>query len=81
MEDFRPQNSVGNSVKRLRKSLKLTQNDLAARCGVQGWDISENTITKIEKGIRCITDKELILLARALQVKLQDIFSDYRDLV
>ena len=80
MEAITPQNIIGPTVKRLRKSLHLTQGDLAARCGVLGWDISENTVTKIEKGIRCITDKELVPIARALNVKLPELFPDYPDL-
>ena len=41
---------------------------LAARCGMLGWDIGENIITKIETGIRCVTDAEFACLAKALTV-------------
>ena len=47
---------------------------LAARCGALGWDVGENTVTKIETGVRCVTDNELIFLAEALRVKLRDFF-------
>jgi len=80
LETPAPQNIVGDIAKRLRKKQGLTQHALAARCGIQGWDISENTITKIENGIRCLTDRELILLARGLGVKLHELLGDYRDL-
>lgn len=49
---------------------------LAARCGVLGWEISENGITKIEAQIRCVTDQELVTLATALKVKLYCFFPD-----
>jgi hypothetical protein len=41
---------------------------LAARCGMLGWDIGENTITKIETQLRCLVDFELLCLAQALDV-------------
>lgn len=47
---------------------------LAARCHRAGWDIGENTISKIEAQIRCITDGEIIFIAKALGVKIQDFF-------
>ena len=55
----------------LRMAQKLTQGDLAARCGTLGWDATENTITKIETQLRCVTDRELVLIARALRTKLR----------
>ncbi len=42
---------------------------LAARCGLLGWDIGENIVTKIETGVRCVTDVELTCLAVALEMK------------
>lgn len=46
---------------------------LAARCEILGWEVSENGITKIETQVRCVTDKELLILAEALKVKLRDL--------
>ena len=67
------QNLVGKEVKRLREAKNMTQSMLAARCGSVGWDISENTITKIETDVRCVKDYELVLLAKALRVKLKEL--------
>lgn len=47
---------------------------LGPLCGSLGWDVSENTITKIETRVRCVVDSELIILAKALRVKLRDFF-------
>lgn len=71
------QNIIGLHLKKLRKIKKLSQSVLAARCGALGWNISENTITKIEAQIRCVTDKELIILASALHIKMKDVFPNY----
>jgi DNA-binding XRE family transcriptional regulator len=65
------QNLIGPHVRALRLNQKLTQADLAARCGTLGWDASENTIAKIEAMFRCVTDKELLVLASALRTKLK----------
>ena len=46
----------------------LTQNELSARIGRLGWDISRGTLSQIEAQIRCVTDYELICLAKALNV-------------
>lgn len=60
------QNIVGPKLKVLRREKGLTQAMLAARCGLLGWDASENIVTKIETQVRCITDAELACLAKAL---------------
>ncbi|MEJ0000847.1 MAG: helix-turn-helix transcriptional regulator [Verrucomicrobiota bacterium] len=65
------QNLIGPQVRALRVAQKLTQGELAARLGALGWDVSENTITKIETRIRCVTDDELVKIARALRTKLR----------
>jgi transcriptional regulator with XRE-family HTH domain len=62
---------IGPQVRALRLEQKLTQGDLAARIGALGWDVSENTITKIETRLRCVTDAELVKIARALKTKLR----------
>jgi DNA-binding transcriptional regulator YiaG len=75
------QNIVGPQVRAIRQLKKMSQGELAARCGALGWmDVSENTITKIETKIRCVTDVELILLARALRTKLQVLVPDHKEL-
>jgi transcriptional regulator with XRE-family HTH domain len=61
-------NSVGGTVKKLRKQQNLTQEDLAGRAAAVGWSVSRDAIKRIERGEREVTDIELRLLARALRV-------------
>lgn len=61
-------NEVGPVVARIRQQLGLTQDELAGRAGVAGWDISRDTIKRIESGERELTDIDLKRLARALRV-------------
>jgi len=67
-------NIVGPAIRRLRYQRGMTQAMLTARCSRVGWDVSENIIAKIEAQFRCVTDEEIIFLARALRVKEQDLF-------
>jgi transcriptional regulator with XRE-family HTH domain len=75
-----PQNIIGATLKRLRRALKLSQAMVAARCTILGWDISQNTITKIESGFRCVTDYELVTLARALRVGVGELLPEKFDI-
>jgi transcriptional regulator with XRE-family HTH domain len=66
----KPQNIVGPQVRKLRFQAGITQEALAARCGILGWDLSRGTLSKIEAQLRCVTDMELDLLAQALRVQI-----------
>lgn len=72
------QNIVGPEVRILRYRQGMTQDGLAARCGVLGWDLSRATLSKIEAQLRCVTDIELDLLAKALKVEIVDLFPKRR---
>jgi len=61
----KPQNVIGPQVRKLRYQQDMTQEALAARCGVLGWDLSRATLSKIEAQLRCVTDMELRTLAQA----------------
>lgn len=67
-------NVVGNNVRKLRYGIGLTQDMFAARCGVIGWNLSRGTLAKIEAGVRCVTDAELWVLARALRCPLDKLY-------
>lgn len=69
-----PQNIIGPVVRKIRYGQGWTQAMLSARCSRAGWDIAENTISKIEAQLRCVTDAEIIFLAQALKVKEQELF-------
>jgi hypothetical protein len=74
------QNIIGPNVRAIHLAQKLSQGELAARCGSLGWDASENTITKVETQVRCVTDSELVTLARALRTKLKVLLPDHSGL-
>jgi len=61
-------NIIGKNLCEIRDSLKISQEELAARCQRMGWDIARDTITRIEGLKRLVTDYEIFLLAKALDV-------------
>ena len=62
-----PQNLVGWQVRRLRLQQRLSQPALA-RCQLIGYDLSRESLAKVEGRIRTVTDAEVVLLAQALRV-------------
>lgn len=67
-------NAIGHKIKKHREQQDLTQEELAARCNVVGWDISRSTLAKIEAKVRRITDIEIIQIAKALRVPISELF-------
>jgi len=68
------QNMIGPAIRRLRYQKEWTQAILAARCALAGWNISENTIAKIESQVRCVTDQEIFFLSKAMESPIQKFF-------
>lgn len=68
------QNVVGPQVRKLRNDQGWSQEEFAARLNLVGWDISRATLAKIEAQLRCVTDSELLHLAKALKIEVQALF-------
>ena len=69
-----PANIVGPQIRKRRSDLGLTQEELATRCQLDGFDISRGTLSQIEAQLRCVTDDELLLLAQVLKVSIDSLF-------
>ena len=63
-------NVCGKNVAALRKNLKISQRELADRLQLSGLDVDKNAIQRIECGKRFVTDIELIVLAKVLDVEI-----------
>lgn len=63
-------NIVGSRVRQARKAAKppITQMDLVARLQISGMAIDQSGMSKIESGVRPVSDKEVVVLAKALDV-------------
>lgn len=73
MAERRKRNIVGEQVRRLRSAADLTQDELAARCALSGFDIGRASVSHIETGLRGVSDLEMVLLAKALRVSVADL--------
>lgn len=73
MAQRKAKNVVGPHVRRFRDKIGLSQAELAAACQRLGWDISRDTIAKIEGGSRWVGDFELIFLVKALNASPNDL--------
>ena len=49
---------------------------LAARCQTLGWNLSRETLAKIESQIRWVADFELLCLSRCLKVSIGDLLPE-----
>jgi transcriptional regulator with XRE-family HTH domain len=64
-----PVNFSGKQIKLARISKDMKQVDLAAALSVDhGYDISQKAISSIESGSRAVTDVELALFSKVLNV-------------
>lgn len=52
---------------------KVTQEDMVGRLARQGLLLSQAQIAKIENGTRPVLDYELIAIAKALKLQVQDL--------
>ena len=62
----KPQNLIGPQVRRLRTEAGLSQEALAAKLQLAGWDISRGGLSKVEASLRRVNDAELWILAKCL---------------
>lgn len=67
-------NVVGPKIRELRESKGMTQEEFAARCNVNDWDISRGTFAKIEAQVRRVTDDEVARWAEILGVDLKELY-------
>ena len=70
------QNITGKNIQSIRKNKNLTQEDLAIRLQIHGLGHTRSTIAKIENGLRRVTDIELQVIAKALEVSVDVFFED-----
>lgn len=65
---------VGNNIRRMRESLGMTQDMLAAQLQLYGCDITRSAVAKIEVGQRHLYPDEIILIRRILNTSYESIF-------
>jgi transcriptional regulator with XRE-family HTH domain len=69
-----PRNMVGPQLRRIRNERALSQPALAELLQRAGWDISRDTVAKIEDQRRWVSDFEVAFLAEVLEVPIPRLF-------
>lgn len=68
-------NLCGAKIAILRKERKLSQRKLATKMQLLGFDVDHYFIRRVENGERFVTDIDLVIFSRALDVAISDILS------
>ena len=67
-------NLTGKKIYDLRKKAGLSQEELAAKMQLNSIELSQKSISRIEKQERFITDYELMVFASVFGVEISDLF-------
>ena len=68
-------NLTGNKIAQIRKAKKLSQRKLAAKMQLLGFDVDHYFIRRVENGERFVTDIDLVIFSKALEVSISEILS------
>ena len=74
MEQTKKLNILGPKIRVVREAQGLTQEQVAAKCQVLGFDLTRGTLAKIESRVRAISDHEIPFLAKALDCTIDSLF-------
>ena len=69
-------NIVGKNIERMRKERGIKQKDFIAKIQTMGCDMNPTSYSKLEGPVRSATDKEIFVIAKILNVKMEDLFSE-----
>lgn len=75
MQSIRNNRAFGARIRELRKAAQMTQEQVAAKLQLQGYDISRSIYSQIECGIHNIRVDELIALKQIFGVTYDDFFA------
>ncbi|MBE5739791.1 MAG: helix-turn-helix transcriptional regulator [Clostridiales bacterium] len=69
-------NVVGEKIERLRKERGIKQKEFIAKIQVMGCDMNPTSYSKLEGQVRSATDKELFVIAKILEVSMEELFPE-----
>ncbi len=67
-------NIVGKNIESLRKAKAIKQKDFIAKMQTMGCDINPTSYSKLEGQVRIATDKEIFVIAKLLDVSIDELF-------
>ena len=68
-------NITGQKIMQIRKEKKMSQRKLAAKMQLLGYDVDHYFIRRVENGERFVTDIDLVIFARTLEVDIAQLIS------
>ncbi len=68
-------NICGNKKSSTRKEMKISKRALADKLQIEGLDIDKNAIQRIESGKRFVTDIEIVIISRTLNITIEELLT------
>ena len=75
-QEYGDANMIGKNVERLRKEKNIKQKDFISQLQVLGLDMNPTSYSKLEGQVRSATDREVYIIAKVLNVKMEDLFEE-----
>jgi len=73
-QEYGSTNLVGKNIERLRKEKGIKQKDFISMIQTMGVDINPTSYSKLEGQVRAAYDKELFVIAKILNVSVDELF-------
>ena len=67
---------VGRNIELLRKQKNILQKDFISKIQVMGIDMNPTSYSKLEGQLRLATDKEIYVIAKILEVPVDELFEE-----
>ena len=68
-------NLCGRRIAEVRKERRISQRKLAVKMQLLGFDVDHYFIRRVENGERFVTDIDLVIFSRALDVPITELLS------
>ena len=75
-QDYGNANVVGKNIEKLRKEKGIKQKDFIAKMQILGCDINPTSYSKLEGQVRSVTDKEIYVISKILNVPMERLFEE-----
>ena len=75
-KEYGSANMVGKRIEQLRKSQGIKQKDFIARIQIMECDMNPTSYSKLEGQLRSATDREIYVIAKILNVKIEALFEE-----
>ena len=73
-QEYGNANMVGKNIEEMRKKQGIKQKDFIAKMQVMGCDINPTSYSKLEGQVRSATDREIYVISKILNVKMEELF-------